>query len=182
MKNIISQNKSDYSVTAKIVFKYYLSLHNILNTMSLEITINDDIKQAMLARDKRKLEALRAIKAALLLEKTGSGVGSVEVPESIEFKLLQKLVKQRKESAILYKEQNRADLVEDEIYQASIIEKYLPEQISEEEITEIIKKIINETGASTMKDMGRVMGMASKQLAGKADNKIVSNIVKKLLM
>ncbi len=106
----------------------------------------------------------------------------MEVPKSIELKLLQKLVKQRKESAILYKEQNRADLVEDEIYQASIIEKYLPEQISEEEIIKIIKKIIDETGASTMKDMGRVMGMASKQLAGKADNKIVSNIVKKLLM
>jgi len=149
--------------------------------MSLEIIINDDIKQAMFARDKRKLNALRAIKAALLLEKTGSGVGSVEVPESIELKLLQKLVKQRKESATLYKEQNREDLAEEEIYQAAIIEKYLPEQISEEEITEIIKKIVADTGASTMKDMGRVMGMASKQLAGKADNKTVSTIVKQLL-
>ncbi|MFK5856075.1 MAG: GatB/YqeY domain-containing protein [Bacteroidota bacterium] len=150
--------------------------------MSLEITINDDIKQAMFARDKRKLSALRAIKAALLLEKTGSGVGSVEVPESVELKLLQKLVKQRKESATLYEEQNRADLAEEEVYQAAIIEKYLPEQISEEEITLIIKKIVDETGASTMKDMGRVMGMASKQLAGKADNKTVSGIVRKLLV
>jgi len=149
--------------------------------MSLEIIINDDIKQAMLARDKRKLNALRAIKAALLLEKTGSGVGSTEVPESIELKLLQKLVKQRKESAILYKEQNRSDLAEEEVYQASIIEKYLPEQMSIEEVSEIIKKIINETGASTMKDMGRVMGMASKQLAGKADNKTVSGIVREML-
>jgi uncharacterized protein YqeY len=150
--------------------------------MSLEITINNDIKEAMFARDKRKLSALRAIKAALLLEKTGSGVGSVEVPESIELKLLQKLVKQRKESAIIYEEQNRAELAEEEIYQISIIEKYLPEQISEEEITQIIKNIVDETGASTMKDMGRVMGMASKQLAGKGDNKTVSSIVKKLLM
>ncbi len=149
--------------------------------MSLEIIINNDIKQAMLARDKRKLTALRAIKAALLLEKTGSGVGAVEVPESIELKLLQKLVKQRKESAIIYKEQNRAELAEEEVYQAAIIENYLPEQITEEEITELIKNIITETGAATMKDMGKVMGMASKQLAGKADNKTVSSIVKKLL-
>ncbi len=149
--------------------------------MSLEITINNDIKQAMLARDKRKLSALRAIKAALLLEKTGSGVGGVEVPESVELKLLQKLVKQRKESSILYKDQNRADLAEEEDYQAEIIEKYLPEQISVDEISEIIKKIVDETGASTMKDMGRVMGMASKQLAGKADNKTVSGIVREML-
>jgi len=150
--------------------------------MSLEITINDDIKQAMFARDKRKLSALRAIKAALLLEKTGAGVGSVEVPESIELKLLQKLVKQRKESATLYEEQNRADLAEEEIYEASIIESYLPDQISEDEIILIVEKIVADTGASSMKDMGKVMGMASKKLAGKADNKTVSNIVKKLLM
>ena len=149
--------------------------------MSLEITINNDIKQAMLARDKRKLNALRAIKAALLLEKTGSGVGAVEVPESVELKLLQKLVKQRKESSILYKDQNRADLAEEEDYQAEIIEKYLPEQISVEDISEIIKKIVDETGASTMKDMGRVMGMATKHLAGKADNKTVSGIIKEML-
>lgn len=149
--------------------------------MSLEIIINDDIKQAMLARDKRKLNALRAIKAALLLEKTGTDVGGTEVPESIEMKLLQKLVKQRKESAILYKEQNRADLAEEEEFQASIIEHYLPEQISEKELLELVKNIINETGATTMKDMGRVMGMAAKQLAGKADNKTVSGIVKELL-
>jgi len=149
--------------------------------MSLEITINNDIKQAMLARDKRKLSALRAIKAALLLEKTGSGVGGVEVPESIELKLLQKLVKQRKESSILYKEQNRADLAEEEDYQAAIIEKYLPEQMSVEKISKIVKTIIEETGATTMKDMGRVMGMATKQLAGKADNKTVSGIIREIL-
>ena len=149
--------------------------------MSLEIIINDDIKQAMLARDKRKLNALRAIKAALLLEKTGTDVSGSEVPENIELKLLQKLVKQRKESAILYKEQNRADLADEEEFQASIIENYLPEQISEKEILEFVESIISETGASSMKDMGRVMGMAAKQLAGKADNKTVSGIVKELL-
>lgn len=149
--------------------------------MSLEIIINDDIKQAMLARDKRKLNALRAIKAALLLEKTGTDVSGSEVPENIELKLLQKLVKQRKESAILYKEQNRADLADEEEFQASIIENYLPEQISEKEILELVKNIISETGASSMKDMGRVMGMAAKQLAGQADNKTVSGIVKELL-
>lgn len=149
--------------------------------MGLEITINNDIKQAMLSKDKRKLEALRAIKAALLLEKTGAGIGGAEIPEEVELKLLQKLVKQRKESSILYKEQNRADLAEDEDYQASIIENYLPEQMSEEEIIAIVKAIVEETGASSMKDMGKVMGMASKKLAGKADNKTVSNIVKQLL-
>ncbi len=149
--------------------------------MSLEITINNDIKQAMLARDKRKLAALRAIKAGLLLEKTGEGVGSVEVPETIELKLLQKLVKQRNDSAKLYRDQNRADLAEEEEYQASIIIKYLPAQLSAEEVFDIVKKIIAEIGASSMKDMGRVMGMASKQLAGKADNKTVSGIVKQLL-
>ncbi len=149
--------------------------------MSLEITINNDIKQAMLARNKRKLSALRAIKAALLLEKTGTDISGAEVPESIELKLLQKLVKQRKESSILYKDQNRADLAEEEDYQAAIIEKYLPKQISVDEISEIIRKIVDETGASTMKDMGRVMGMATKQLAGKADNKTVSGIVREML-
>jgi len=150
-------------------------------TMSLEVTINNDIKQAMLARDKKKLEALRAIKAALLLEKTGAGVGGAEIPEGIELKLLQKLVKQRKESSLLYKEQGRADLAKDEDYQAAIIENYLPEQMSTEEVQKIVSDIVEKTGASTMKDMGKVMGMASKQLAGKADNKTVSGIVKQLL-
>jgi len=149
--------------------------------MSLEITINNDIKQAMLARDKRKLEALRAIKAALLLEKTGAGIGGAEIPDTVELKILHKLVKQRKESAILYKDQNRAELAEEEEYQAAIIENYLPEQMSEEEISAIIKTVVEETGASSMKDMGKVMGLATKKLAGKADNKTVSNIVKQIL-
>ncbi len=149
--------------------------------MGLEVIINNDIKAAMLAKDKRKLNALRAIKAALLLEKTGKDASSGEIPESIEMKLLQKMVKQRKESAVLYKEQNRADLEEEEVYQAGIISKYLPEQLSEEEITALVKEIIAETGASSMKDMGRVMGMASKKLAGKADNKTISQVLRSLL-
>lgn len=149
--------------------------------MGLEIQINNDIKAAMLARDKKKLEALRAIKAALLLEKTGKDTSSGEIPETVEMKILQKLVKQRKESAAIYREKNRVEMAEDEEFQSSIIERYLPEQMSEAEIEEIIASIIAETGASTIKDMGRVMGMASKKLAGKADNKTISLIVKQKL-
>ena len=148
--------------------------------MELEKVINDDIKATMLARDAKKLEALRAIKAALLLEKTKEGTTG-EIPESIELKLLQKLVKQRKESAEIYKGANREDLAENELYEASIIEKYLPQQFSDEKVKEIIRKIITETGAVSMKEMGKVMGAANKELAGKADNKLISNIVKELL-
>lgn len=149
--------------------------------MGLEIQINNDIKAAMLARDKKKLEALRAIKAALLLEKTGKDTSSGEIPETVEMKILQKLVKQRKESAAIYREKNRVEMAEDEEFQSGIIERYLPEQMSEAEIEEIIAGIIAETGATTIKDMGRVMGMASKKLAGKADNKTISLIVKQKL-
>ncbi len=149
--------------------------------MELEKLINNDLKEAMKAKDKRKLEALRAIKAALLLEKTGKDVADGEIPESVELKLLQKLVKQRKESATVYREQNRPELAEEEEYQTSIIEKYLPEQMSEEDIKVVVKQIIEETGASSMKDMGRVMGMATKKLAGKADNKLISTFVKEML-
>jgi uncharacterized protein YqeY len=149
--------------------------------MSLEIKINSDIKQAMLAKDKRKLEALRAIKAALLLEKTGKDVSAVEIPESVELKMLQKLVKQRKDSALIYREQNRADMAEEEEFQATVIEKYLPAQMSEAEVEAIVLQIISQTGAKTVADMGKVMGMASKQLAGKADNKTISILVKKHL-
>lgn len=149
--------------------------------MSLEIKINNDIKQAMLAKDKKTLEALRAVKAGLLLIKTGGDINSEEIPESVEMSLLQKLVKQRKESAEMYSSQNRSDLAEDELFQAAIIEKYLPAQISQEEIKRILKEIIAETGASSMKDMGKVMGMATQKLAGKADNKTISAIIKELL-
>jgi len=151
------------------------------NNMNLEIKINEDLKQAMRDKDKRKLEALRAIKASLLLEKTGKDVSGGEIPESVEMKILQKLVKQRKESAVIYREQNRPELAQEEEYQASIIGKYLPEQMSEEDIEDIVREIIDQTGASSMKDMGRVMGMAAKQLAGKADNRKISEIVKRKL-
>lgn len=147
--------------------------------MTLEERINADIKQAMLAKDKKKLEALRAVKAAILLLKT-NGTGN-EISEKEETACLQKLVKQRKEAAALYKEQNREDLYEEESYQQKIIEAYLPEQLSEEEITVKLKEIISQTGASSMKDMGKVMGMAQEVFAGKADNKLVSTLVKQML-
>lgn len=149
--------------------------------MELEILINNDIKQAMLARDKDKLEALRAIKAALLLEKTGKDTSSGEIPEGIELKMLQKLVKQRRESAEIYVKQDRQDLADQEIFQATIIEKYLPEQMSEEDVKTILIDIIARVGAKEQKDLGKVMGLASKELTGKADNKTISRIIKSLL-
>lgn len=149
--------------------------------MGLAEKINDDIKHAMLAKDKRKLEALRAIKAALLLIKTGKDTSSDEIPESIEIQMLQKLVKQRRETAIIYQQQNRPDLAEEELFQATIIEAYLPEQLSADDLRKIVLEVIAETGATSIKDMGRVMGLASKKLSGKADNKSISEIVKHVL-
>jgi len=149
--------------------------------MELEKLINEDIKQAMISKDKDKLEALRSIKAALLLEKTGKDVTSGIIPDSVELKMLQRLVKQRRESAEIYKAQGRPDLADAEIFQASIIEKYLPEQMSDEEVIAIVKKVIADTGAAGIKDMGKVMGSASKLIAGKADNKLIAEIIKKLL-
>ena len=116
-----------------------------------------------------------------MLEKTGKDVSAGEIPESVELKLLQKLVKQRKDSAIIYREQNRTDMAEEEEFQAAIIEKYLPEQMSEAEVEAIIQQIIPKPDAKTIADMGKVMGMASKQLAGKSDNKTISILVKKHL-
>jgi len=150
--------------------------------MSLELIINKDIKSAMLAKDKKKLEALRAIKSALLIEKTGKNSKDGVIPEEVELKILQRLVKQRKESAEIFLSQNRDDLAEVETYQAEIIEKYLPEQMSEDEIKKIVETIIAETGAESIKDMGRVMGATVKKVAGKADNKIISVIVKQMLV
>jgi uncharacterized protein len=149
--------------------------------MSLELTINNDIKAAMLAKDKDKLEALRAIKAALLLIKTGKDTATAEVPEELELQTLQKLVKQRKEAAEMYKTSNRMDLYDVEMFQVGIIDKYLPAQLSESEIRVIIQKLITDNAATGIKDMGKIMGLASKQLTGKADNKIVAAIVKELL-
>lgn len=147
--------------------------------MSLVEKINADIKSAMLSKDKRKLEALRAVKAAMLLVMTGKDGG--DISESIEIQTLQRLVKQRNEAASQYEAGNRPELAEEEKYQASIIQTYLPEQMSEAKVTEIIKNIIAQTGASGMKDMGKVMGAATKELSGKADNKLVSTLVKQLL-
>jgi len=148
--------------------------------MNLLETINNDIKKAMLAREKEKLEALRAIKNAILVQKTEKGAPA-DLSEDTSIKLLQRLVKQRKEAAEVYQQQKREDLAQPELFQAEIIQSYLPEQLSEQQITERIKFIIEETGAQGMKDMGKVMGKASKDLAGKADNKVVSSIVKDLL-
>jgi uncharacterized protein len=145
--------------------------------MSIEERINADIKNAMLAKEARKLEALRAIKSAVLLLKT-SPEG---LTEESAVKAIQKEVKKRKETAEIYKTQNRPDLEETELYQASVMEEYLPKQMSEEEIRAELSKIIASVGASGPGDMGRVMGAASKAFAGKADNKIVSALVKDLL-
>jgi uncharacterized protein YqeY len=149
--------------------------------MSLVELINNDIKNAMLAKDVKKLDALRAIKAALLLAKTGKDIRGGKIPDDVEMQILQKLVKQRKESAEIYRSQNRPDLAEIEEFQASIINKYLPEQMPEEEVKKAIQKIIEDTNANSIKEMGKVMGIATKQLAGKTDNKTIAGIVKELL-
>lgn len=149
--------------------------------MELENKINADIKAAMIARDRRKLEALRAIKAALLLAKTSKEAVGGELPEEVGLKLLQKLIKQRQESADIYTSNGREDLAEQELFQASVIGEYLPKQMDENEIREQLRGIIQQTGASGLRDMGKVMGVASKMFAGKADNKIVADIVKELL-
>lgn len=149
--------------------------------MELENKINDDIKQAMLAKESRKLEALRAIKAALLLAKTSKDMAGGDVPEEAGYRILQKLIKQRQESAEVYRAGSRNELAEEELYQAGIIEHYLPKMMSEEEIRSQLKGIIMEVGASGIKDMGKVMGTASKKFSGKADNKMVAEIVKEIL-
>ncbi|MDP3353634.1 MAG: GatB/YqeY domain-containing protein [Flavobacteriaceae bacterium] len=148
--------------------------------MSLQEKVMDAMKDAMRSKDKVALESLRAIKSGILLAQTESGA-SVELSEDAEIKLLQKLVKQRKESANLYLNQGRNDLAEPELAQAAVIEKFLPEQMGMDELKNIIAEIIKSTGASSMQDMGKVMGLASQKLAGKADGKSISTIVKELL-
>lgn len=148
--------------------------------MSLQNQINEEIKTAMKAKDTLSLEALRAVKSALLLAQSESSV-KTELSKDQEIKLLQRLVKQRKESAEIYTKQNREDLAQPEIEQAKIIEKFLPEQLSEEQITEIVSQIIAETEASGMAAMGQVMGEAGKRMAGQADGKTISTVVKNLL-
>jgi len=139
-----------------------------------------EMKAAMRAKDSMKLEALRAIKSGILLASTESS-SKDGLSEEEEMKLLQKLVKQRRDSAQIYKEQGREDLAEPEISQAEVIEQFLPEQMSEAEIEAEVEKVIAETGASGMQDMGKVMGITSKRLAGRADGKTISAIVKKKL-
>jgi uncharacterized protein YqeY len=145
--------------------------------MSFEDKINGDIKTAMLAKDSKKLEVLRAIKNVVIILKTSpEGISDDAIMKSI-----QKEVKKRKESADIFNQQNRADLAEVELYQASIMEQYLPQQMGEAEIKAELEKIIAQVGASSSADLGKVMGAASKAFAGKADNKIVSTLVKELL-
>lgn len=148
--------------------------------MSLQVQIMDEIKTAMKAKDTVALESLRAIKSELLLASTASG-SKEELTEDEEIKLLQRLVKTRKESARIFTEQNRPDLAEPELAQVAVIEKFLPAQLSEEEVEVVIAKIIAETGASGIASMGKVMGLASAQLGGTAEGKTISTIVKKLL-
>ncbi len=148
--------------------------------MSLSAKIMDEMKNAMRAKDTVALEALRAIKSAILLAQTESGAKE-EISADDEIKLLQRLVKQRKDSAAIYTEQNRSDLAEPEIAQVAVIEKFLPAQMSEADVEVAVAKIIADGGFSGMAAMGQVMGAASKALAGQADGKTISNVVKKLL-
>lgn len=148
--------------------------------MSLKIQIDSDIKQAMLARDKEKLEALRGIKAMILLAETDKSNNGVITPET-ENKMLMKAAKQRKESADIFQKENRADLAQRELLQLEIINRYLPKQLSEEEVRVEVVKIIEQVGAKGLQDLGKVMGTATKALAGKADGKMISDLVKKIL-
>jgi uncharacterized protein YqeY len=148
--------------------------------MSLEQKIMADLKTAMLAKDEKTMRSLRAVKAAILLAKTSEGAGG-ELKEEDEIKLLQKLVKSRKDSLEIFQQQNRTDLAQKEEEEIAVIEKFLPAQMSAEELKSVIAKIIADTGASSPADMGKVMGAATKQLAGKADGKAISAIVKELL-
>lgn len=148
--------------------------------MTLEEQINNDIKTAMLAKDQAALRGLRAIKAAILLAKTEKG-GTGEVSAEKEVQILTKMIKQRKESIEIYEKENRTDLIATEKEEVAVIEKYMPAMMSDDEVKAAIEKIIAETGATSQKEMGKVMGAASKALAGKADNKKVSEIVKSLL-
>jgi hypothetical protein len=148
--------------------------------MSLQNIVMTKIKDAMKSKDQVALASLRAIKSEILLAQTKGGA-SESLTEEDELKIIQKLVKQRKDSAAVYLEQGRNDLAEPELAQVAVISQFLPKQLSEEELETKISKIVETVGATSMKDMGKVMGMASKQLAGKADGKTISMIVKKIL-
>ena len=159
----------------------FLALRQKYNPMSLEEKINGDLKTAMMAKDEVGLRGLRAIKSAILIAKTEKGSTGEITPEK-EVQMLQKLVKQRRDSITEFEKANSQDLITKEKDEVAVIEKYLPAMMSEDDVRAIIQKIIADTGASTQKEMGKVMGAASKQLAGKADNKLVADIVKSLLV
>ena len=148
--------------------------------MNIFDQISDDIRLAMLARDKEKLEALRNAKKVLLEAKTAKS-GNEELSDDLAIKALAKLAKQGRDSAEIYKQQNRLDLYEPEMAQVKVLESYLPQQMGDEELTTVIKAIIEKTGATSIKEMGKVIGIASKELAGKADGKLISEKVKSLL-
>ena len=148
--------------------------------MSLEEKVMAELKTAMLAKDEKSLRSLRSIKAAIINLKTSEGFSGV-IKDDDEIKLLQKLVKQRKESLEIYEKQNRNDLAEKEKEEIGVIEKFLPKQMSEEELKEVIASIIKETGATSQADMGKVMGIANKKLGGKADGKTIASIAKEIL-
>lgn len=141
--------------------------------------INQLIKEAMLAKDSVRLSSLRAIKSAFLVAQTEKGAG--EIDDAAKQKIIQKQVKQRKDAAAIYLEQNRQDLADDEMAQVAVLEEFLPEQLSEDKIREVVTAVITQVGASSMADMGKVMGSANQQLAGKADGKLVAKIVKSIL-
>lgn len=151
--------------------------------MSLEQKIMSELKTAMLAKDEKTVRSLRAIKAAILLAKTAEGAPSNrdEIKEEDEIKILQKLVKQRKDSLEIYQQQNRPDLAEKEKEEIEVIEKFLPKQLSAEELKSVLSAIVSEAGATSLADMGKVMGAATKKLAGKADGKTIAALVKELL-
>ncbi|WP_276389765.1 GatB/YqeY domain-containing protein [Eudoraea chungangensis] len=149
--------------------------------MSLQKQVMEEMKLAMKAKDTVALESLRAIKSSLLLLQTDKGAAEGGISEEEEIKLIQKLVKQRKDSATIYKDQGREDLAAPELAQAAVIEKFLPAQLGEEEIEKVVIATIAATSATSMKDMGRVMGIVSKELAGQADGKTISSIVRKHL-
>jgi len=148
--------------------------------MNLFDKVSDDIRLAMLARDKERLEALRNVKKVLLEAKTAKA-GNEELSDEVALKAIAKLVKQGRDSAEIYKQQNRLDLYEPEMAQVKILEEYLPKQMDDEELTAIIKAIIEKTGATSIKEMGKVIGLASKELAGKAEGRLISEKVKSLL-
>ncbi len=149
--------------------------------MSLSVKIMDEMKNAMRTKDSIALEALRAIKSELLLAQTSSG-SKEEITETDEIKILQRLVKMRKDSAEIFTTQNRPDLAEPELAQIAVIEKFLPAQLSEAEVETIVAKIIADTGAAGIASMGQVMGLATVQIGGQAEGKVISTIVKKLLV